>query len=187
MTDSAHTSLVIQIAFHGPFRVETGAASDGLDATYRLENPLPASSLKGLMRAQASTVLGVAPSVVDEVYGSAQAGSPWRWSDASIEDAREMVRTSVRIDPKTGTALGGALRTAGELWPVSGRFEVRRRGSVPAERHPQHLAVLAASARAITALGADRRRGLGWVSLTPDLPWDDTQRELLLAARMCDG
>jgi CRISPR/Cas system CSM-associated protein Csm3 (group 7 of RAMP superfamily) len=175
--------LEVRIDFHGPFRIQTGAAADGLDATFHPDNPLPASSIKGLMRAQAQLVLGVAVPIVEEVFGSPRAGSPWWWSDAEVEDARAMVRTSTRIDQDTGTVFPGAVRTAAELWPARGSFQIRRRGLVPDERVAQHLAVLAASARAVTALGSDRRRGLGWVSMTPDIPWDRRQRDLLIAAR----
>jgi CRISPR/Cas system CSM-associated protein Csm3 (group 7 of RAMP superfamily) len=177
----------VTITFHGPFRIATGTSSDGLDATYRTDNPLPASSLKGLMRHQTAEVLGVAESIVAEIYGKPHVGSPWWWSDAAIEDGRHMVRTLVRIDSETGTATPGALRTVGELWPISGRFTMRRRGLIEESRLPLHRAVLAASARAVTALGADRRRGLGWVTLTPDQPWDAAQRDLLMIARSGHG
>jgi CRISPR/Cas system CSM-associated protein Csm3 (group 7 of RAMP superfamily) len=177
------------IAFHGPFRVAAGAASDGLDATYDAVNPLPSSSLKGVMRASAKTTLGIPATLVTEIFGDAAVPSPWWWSDAVIEPGTEggagpvRVRTQVRIDPATFTAAETALRTSGELWPASAYFEVRRRGQVPGERVALHEAVLAASARAITALGSDRRRGLGWVSVSPDQPWDDAQQQLLLSCR----
>jgi CRISPR/Cas system CSM-associated protein Csm3 (group 7 of RAMP superfamily) len=177
------------IVFHAPFRVATGAASDGLDADFDPANPLPSSSLKGLMRDQAQRVLGVGPALVAEIFGSPRAPSPWWWSDAAIDfgppgcDGAERVRSQLRIDPDTFTAVDTALRTSGELWPSGAGFEVRRRRPVPDGEAASHEAVLCASARAITALGSDRRRGLGWVSVIPDTPWDDASHRLLLSCR----
>jgi CRISPR/Cas system CSM-associated protein Csm3 (group 7 of RAMP superfamily) len=177
------------IAFHGPFRVAAGASSDGLDETYHAANPLPSSSLKGLMRAHAAQLLQIDDPNVREVFGSERAPSPWWWSDAviavtpDIQQGLHRIRTRVRIDPDTFTAADTAMQTAGEFWPASAEFEVRRRGPVPAGRIALHEAILAASARAVTALGSDRRRGLGWVSILPDVPWDHTQQQLLLSCR----
>jgi CRISPR/Cas system CSM-associated protein Csm3 (group 7 of RAMP superfamily) len=183
------------ITFHGPFRVAAGASSDGLDETYDAANPLPSSSLKGLMRAHAEQVLKVSEPRVAEVFGSGRVPSPWWWSDAVIAASPaapagggpHRIRTRVRIDPDTFTAAGKAMQTAGELWPASAEFEVRRRGPVPAGRIAVHEAILAASSRAITALGSDRRRGLGWVSVVPDLPWDDAQLHFVLSSRGNDA
>ncbi len=178
------------VVFHGPFRVATGAASDGLDAAFDPANPLPSSSLKGLMRDQAQRVLRVDPVLVDEIFGSRRNPSPWWWSDAAIDygppghDGAERVRSQLQIDPSTHTAVETALRTLGELWPAGAEFEVRRRRDIPGGAETRHEAVLCASARAITALGSDRRRGLGWVSVIPDTPWDDARHQLLLSCRV---
>jgi CRISPR/Cas system CSM-associated protein Csm3 (group 7 of RAMP superfamily) len=177
------------ISFHGPFRVAAGASSDGLDETYHAANPLPSSSLKGLMRAHAKYVLEIDDLHVKEVFGSEPAQSPWWWSDAVIapspvtQAGPHRIRTRVGIDPDTFTAAGKAMQTAGEFWPASAEFEIRRRGPIPASRIALHEAILAASARAVTALGSDRRRGLGWVSIVPDVPWNDTQQQLVLSCR----
>jgi RAMP superfamily len=177
------------IVFHGPFRVASGAASDGLDAVYDAANPLPSSSLKGLMRDQAERVLRVDPALVDEIFGSAAGPSPWWWSDAVVEfgppgrDGAERVRTQLQIDQATFTAADTTLRTSGELWPARAEYEVRRRRAIPEGTVARHEAVLYASARAICALGSDRRRGLGWVSVIPDAPWDEARHQLLLSCR----
>ncbi len=177
------------ITFHGPFRVAAGASSYGLDETYHAANPLPSSSLKGLMRAHAAHVLEIDDQHVKEVFGSERGQSPWWWSDAVIASSSaapegpHRIRTRIRINPDTFTAEDKAMQTAGEFWPASAEFEVRRRGPVPAGRIALHEAILTASARAVTALGSDRRRGLGWVSILPDVPWDDTQQQLVLSCR----
>lgn len=176
-------AVTVSVVFHTPFRVAGGSANDGVDATYRADNPLPASTLKGLMRSQASRILGLSKPVVQEVFGSELAASPWWWSDAELIDTRVSVRTQLRIDDESGTAANGAVRTADQLWPSGARFVVARRDAVPAHRLSAHLAVLEASARSVTALGESRRRGMGWVSLRPDRPWDAERQALLLALR----
>jgi CRISPR/Cas system CSM-associated protein Csm3 (group 7 of RAMP superfamily) len=181
------------IAFHGPFRVAAGASSDGLDETYSEANPLPSSSLKGLMRAHAAQTLRVGDRWLEQVFGSAWRPSPWWWSDAVITTAPATVngpgrvRTRVRIDPATFTTVPKAIQTVGELWPASAEFEVRRRGQVPEGQLAAHEAILAGSARAVTALGSDRRRGLGWVSIIPEPPWDEVQQQLLASCRGNDA
>jgi CRISPR/Cas system CSM-associated protein Csm3 (group 7 of RAMP superfamily) len=174
------------VVFHGPFRVAAGASSNGIDETYDAINPLPSSSLKGLMRATAANVLRIRAAIVAEVFGSPAARSPWWWSDAVIDPGQpgaDRIRAQARIDPDTFTVADKTTRTSGELWPSSAWFEVRRRGHVPDERVAAHEAVLSASARAITALGSDRRRGLGWVSVIPEEGWDDAKHQLVLSCR----
>jgi CRISPR/Cas system CSM-associated protein Csm3 (group 7 of RAMP superfamily) len=181
------------VVFHGPFRIASGAASDGLDAAYDAANPLPSSSLKGLMRDQAKNVLEISAELVEEIFGRPDAPSPWWWSDAAIDPgppgraALGRVRSQLQIDRDTFTAADKTLRNSGELWPSSAQCEVRRRGPVPDGRVALHEAVLAASALSISALGSDRRRGLGWVSVIPDEPWDDTRHQLLLSGRSSHG
>ncbi|MBO3752843.1 hypothetical protein J5X84_42915 [Streptosporangiaceae bacterium NEAU-GS5] len=172
-----------QIQFHGPFRVSTGGAHSGLDETFDPANPLPASSLKGLMRSNAKLLLRIGEQVLAEVYGSRERRSPWWWSDATLTQTMPAIRTRLTIDPATHTAKDTALVTSGELWAREGWFEVRHRDRVDPDRLDVHRAVLTASALAITALGADRRRGSGWVSVTSDDGWDQAMQELLGRAR----
>ena len=49
--------LEFTITFYAPFRVATGVAARGIDAPVDSNHPLPASSLKGVMRAAARDVL----------------------------------------------------------------------------------------------------------------------------------
>jgi hypothetical protein len=181
--------MKFSIVFYSPFRVATGAASDGLDGAFDPANPLPSSSLKGLMKDQAKRVLKVDAALIDEIFGSAKTPSPWWWSDATVEfgapgsGGAERVRTQLQINQETFTAADKALRTSGELWPSTAHFEVRRRRRIAEDQAARHEAVLCASARAICALGSDRRRGLGWVSVVSDTPWDDAMQQLLLSSR----
>ncbi|MFF0520682.1 RAMP superfamily CRISPR-associated protein [Actinomadura nitritigenes] len=178
--------MKFEIRFHGPFRVATGAAADGLNASYDERNPLPASSLKGVMRAHAAKPLKITEALVDEVFGGRRDRSPWSWTDAEITDGTGRVRTQSRLDPVTHTVAKGALFTSGEMWPAGANFEIIQRDAIDATRIDLHRAVLMAAARTITSLGSDRRRGLGWISVIPDHHWDDHLHALLTAHRSTD-
>ncbi|WP_283135336.1 RAMP superfamily CRISPR-associated protein [Rhizohabitans arisaemae] len=186
--------MKVTIAFHGPFRVATGVARADTHEAVDADDLLPASSLKGLMRAAARLLLPGGNDLITEVYGSeadrtrtphtpsakARVASPWHWSDAEFtgEGPRTCVRTRVSIDNETGTAKRGHLVSGEEVWAESATFTVTRRFPLYPETARRHRVVLAASAAAVHALGADRRRGLGWVSMTPEDPAID---EALLA------
>lgn len=67
--------LTFEIEFHGPFRVGTGEAGPGVDATVHRQDLLPGSSLKGVMRSTARQLFGdVMDSrgqpLVDQVFGA---------------------------------------------------------------------------------------------------------------------
>jgi CRISPR/Cas system CSM-associated protein Csm3 (group 7 of RAMP superfamily) len=161
------------IEFHTPFRVASGLAGNGADSTVDRTMLLPASSLKGLMRWSASHVLKLEQSWVDRVYGKARRPSPWGWSDATITAGPPdpvRPRARVQIAPITATVVDGALAVAEEVLAERAEFSVDAIGAIGSPDRTMHEAVLIASARAVTAVGGDRRRGLGWVSITPIEP-----------------
>ncbi len=166
-------TLVFDIRFHTPFRVATGNAGDGGNSMVDPSSLLPASSLKGIMRWTAQHLLSISRTVVKEVFGEPHQASAWSWSDASIAQAADDIirsRARIQISDDTGTVEKGALAIAEEVLATQASFAIRRRGFVPAGRADLHKDVLLASARAVTSLGGDRRRGLGWVSVTPTDP-----------------
>lgn len=173
-------TLRVRIDFHGPFRVGTGRAGSGANATLDPHDPLPAPSLKGLMRASARLLLpGVAwhSTLLDAVFGATRTPSPWSWSGADFTTAEGgdrppvLVRARVPIDPATGTARSGQLLFAQEMWARQAEFTVARTGPLdplgPAPDEETQLTVLACAAAGVHALGASRRRGLGWVTCVP--------------------
>ncbi|MGV9976529.1 RAMP superfamily CRISPR-associated protein [Micromonospora wenchangensis] len=170
-------TLTFEIDFHGPFRVATGRAGDGTDSVIDREVPLPASSIKGVMRSAARDLLTIPPHLVEAVFGTAWQPSPWSWSDATltsdgVEQLRVRARARIQISEATHTVVDGALAVGEEILAHRAVFTVRCNGPVAAADLARHEAVLTAAARAVTALGADRRRGLGWVSITPlDPAW----------------
>jgi len=177
--------LSFQVRFHGPFRVGTGRGHDGVDAAIDPDDPLPASHLKGLMRASARKLLLPADSLLDEVFGAGRdrGNSPWAWDSArpgsgSWHDVTVRNTVRISIDDDSGTVVPDHLLVGAQLWPDAcfrATFTVTRAGAVPPAVLPRHEALLRIAAQATTALGAQRRRGLGWITIRPDGA-DDRER-----------
>ena len=168
--------LTYRIEFHGPFRVATGTSARGADTAVDRDNPLPATSLKGVMRDAAATRLGLDAVAIDQVFGSTTSPSAWSWTPGIV--ASELrTRTRVRIDSESGVVEPGALIVSEELWAEgNGSFQIIQRLRIddPTRRDDQ-IAILNASAAAVHSLGADRQRGFGWVSIQPEpgpVDWD---------------
>jgi CRISPR/Cas system CMR subunit Cmr4 (Cas7 group RAMP superfamily) len=171
------TALTFTLTTYTPFRVATGSAGAGADAVVDRQVPLPGSTIKGLMRDAARSVLGGTlpdhPLIV-EVFGSEQppggdAGSPWHWEDVSLPTASLDIqsRSRLRINPGTGAAETGALLVGEEVSPTLGTIEVWNSGAVQPDRLAVHTALLLVSAGLVVGLGSDRRAGHGWVRLLP--------------------
>jgi CRISPR/Cas system CMR subunit Cmr4 (Cas7 group RAMP superfamily) len=168
-------TVSFEVAFLTPFRVAAGRAADGADSVVDRQALLPASSLKGVMLSAARDLLLLPDQLVGEVYGHrGWQASPWSWSDGRADRDDVRVRARIQIDGDTGAVVDGALAVAEEVLAHRATFTVRQSGHVLPNRRAVHVAVLTASGRAVTALGGDRRRGLGWVSVTPtDPPWTE--------------
>jgi hypothetical protein len=176
--------LTFHIIFHGPFRVGTGRATGrGADSGIDHAQPLPAESLKGLMRASARTLLSCTLNtehdLISEVFGAASQPSPWAWTPAFPRTGRwphPTLSARVRIDPDTHSAVEDYLATVEQIWPDEPAiFDVEPIGIVPPDRLTDQRLLLRAAACGIHALGADRRRGLGWVTVScPADPLTDT-------------
>lgn len=77
--------MIVTLTFHSAFRVGTGDADGTAHATIDRDEPVPASSLKGLMRASAERLLPYRPEVVEAVFGTPRRPSPWHWSPARFD------------------------------------------------------------------------------------------------------
>jgi len=180
-----------EIEFHTPFRVASGRAGNGSDVTVDPTALLPASSLKGVMLSAARDLLRFPRGLVEEVFGTAWQPSPWAWSDGKIvggagATAGIRPRARIQVDAETGTVRSGALLIADEVLANRGEFTIDRAGWLEPAEADTHETVLLAAARAVTAIGGDRRRGLGWVSITPvDPPWSPDH--LRAAAALAGG
>ena len=187
------TDLVFSITFHGPFRVARGEASGGADLTVDRRTPLPASSVKGLMRAAAEHVLRIPKPWLVAVFGADTGGDEpgsvlgnvlhqWCWSDPEIgQGIRTIDRAArIRLQPD-GTVMDGHLLVGEQVWvnePVP--FTVSRLGPVDPADLDAHRLILRAAARSVLALGGQRRRGFGWVTIDDGQGWTDVESQALL-------
>lgn len=173
--------MEFEIVFHGPMRIATGTAAPGTDATVDPGALLPATSLKGLMRDTARQLF--ADGDVVAVFGGGGQPSPWSWCSARIEPEAPTVtrRARIRRDER-GVTDRGALLVQEEVWPERATFVIEQVLPVPSEELERQRLVLTAAAHAVHALGADRRRGLGWVGVTrTDAEPDVVARAVVLA------
>lgn len=167
------TVLGFTVTFHSPFRVGATYARDGVAAPVDCEDPLPADHLKGVMRAAAGQLLGNRDHpAIGEVFGSPRTPSPWSWSHATPADGwgPPMRRHRVKIDEEHHSAVKDHLVLAEQSWAPSARFTITRIGLVNPGGLPEatHIALLRCAAAGVHGLGAWRRRGLGWVGMTPE-------------------
>jgi CRISPR/Cas system CSM-associated protein Csm3 (group 7 of RAMP superfamily) len=163
------TRLTFEVIFHGPVRVGRGRAGVGVDDTVDPDVIVPGSSLKGLMRAEASVLLGGRQAdLVGEVFGTARQASPWHWNDiraASVDD--DLVRSGarIRVYSTSGSTVDGGLFSAEYRWPRTARFDIQRFTALTDEDRERHELVLWAAALSVHSVGADRNRGYGWVDV----------------------
>lgn len=181
-----HGTLTFSITFHSPFHVGSGVASRGLDRVIDRENPLPATSLKGVMRAAAAETLCLPSQLVTEVFGGPGAGAcPWWWSDARLmEDTPSIDRLArIRVDEATGTVQRGFLMMGEVVWSSGAEFTVTLSEARNDETVARHELVLRAAARAVSGIGGARRRGEGWVTITDSRPWGNAESTALLTMK----
>lgn len=159
--------LNVSVALHTPTRIATGRAARGLDAVLDPEL-IPASSLKGVMRAAATEILDLPAQTVLRLFGGpAGQASPWAWSDIDLAGSNSVISTRVRVplDPVSGVAVEGGLFHAEELWVDQELSFTVHQVSETADPRVDAL-LLAASAMSVKGIGAARRRGLGWTTMT---------------------
>jgi CRISPR/Cas system CSM-associated protein Csm3 (group 7 of RAMP superfamily) len=164
--------LKFTVTFHGPFRVSTGQARIGVDSAVDRAALLPASSIKGIMRASAHRLLP--DDIVDSVFGAPGTASAWAWTSGHFAEA-PVVADRVRIALTNGVAAEGALLINEEVWASSCTFAIDQTDHIDEQSLAIHTDVLEFAARSTHFLGADRRRGLGSVTISGDTAVDVAQ------------
>ena len=182
-------AVKFDVKFHAPVLRASGYAAEGYAAIVDTEGPIKAGAIKGAMRAAAEHVLCLPASRVTPVFEPRPGRHRWHWrvlhqqpfrepSDDQVDlsDPRTGVFHRVAIEPDTHTAKPDHLLRARTAHLESLCFVViwLGRGDGPADDQ----LVLRASASAVHALGAHRRRGLGWVGIDQELTPDEIARLL---------
>lgn len=171
--------LTVIITFHGPFHVGTGTPAAGLDATVDHDALLPASSLKGVMRAAAQHDLKIPEALVAEVFGdppdnsgSRRHPSPWTWTDAVFTRADTTRSARIKLDER-GRTERGFLLFGEQVWADTAGFTIEPLERLEPPALAQHRLLLRAALRAVTSVGAGRHRGQGWTTLRDEDDWTD--------------
>ena len=156
------TTIELDIRFNTAFRISQGYGQGEVDDVIDEENPLPATSLKGVMRDAARMVLPgkrqgdkyVDHHLVDAVFGKRGSNSsPWNFSDGKLDhtyDPRERirVRSRVAIDERR-RARDGALLFAEELHADRATATISLTQPLPPEELDTHVALLHVAARLV--------------------------------------
>lgn len=198
------------ITFNSPFRIGTGAAAEGVDIGLDSEVPFPASSLKGRMREAARVILDLEepsadptasdeddgsdsigsrdpkdtdmdPRLIRAVFGDEWHDSPWHWDDVAVT-MHVVPRVRIRLD-EDRVVKPGALRVAEEAVAEHGSVRIWQQGRIEPGEMPLHLALLRASARLVEAVGAEKSRGLGWVTIDIEGGFDPSDVRLVRRAQ----
>ncbi len=174
------TEVQLTFEFHGPFRIATGEPRAGLATTVDRNRLLPPSAVKGLMRSCARDLLRLDSDVIAEVFGGddqrgRRTSTPWHWGSPVFDTEPQVeTRSRIAIDGDTGTAAPGAFFLNEEVWASTARMRLSLKQALAAPDQARHRTVLSCAAAGVHSFGADRRRGLGWVTIRPDPPVDES-------------
>jgi hypothetical protein len=161
-----------RIELFEPFRVSTGLAARGVDDAADPDEPIPGSSLKGVMR-RAAIDIGVPTREIDGVFGRPGSASPWSWSTATVALPEVRQRVRIAVDSDQHTVRDGALVVGHDVWAATATFSVDRIAWLEPGTVERHEVILLAAAHGVHSLGADRNRGMGWVGIAcPNRPLD---------------
>ncbi|MBF6523066.1 RAMP superfamily protein [Nocardia farcinica] len=160
------TELRFRISFDAPIRVSTGRAGPGVDAAVDPTDPLPATSLKGVVRATATRLLGTDHRLIEAVFGSPRRESAWEWSGARTETVWTAPQRAARMQVVDHVAAHDMVALAEQVHTPAAIFTVTALADLPVPELDAHIGVLTIAATATRSLGAGRCRGTGWVHIT---------------------
>lgn len=168
--------LKFKIKFFGPFLVGGQPAGDGFDIRADRTDPIPSTSIKGRLRAEASQVLHVDKALVNEIFGSEEQPSSWWFSGANFDGSSDLqFKTANRVamdaeQPDAGIPDEGQLVFYEQCWAEEASFVIEPVADLDDEQIKKHQAVLLAAAGSVNNFGAMRRRGHGWIAISPEEP-----------------
>lgn len=182
-------TLEFEVKFHAPVLRASGYAAEGYDASVDIERPIEAGAIKGAMRAAAEHVLRLPAAKVEPAFEPRPGRHRWHWrvlhqrpfqapskEQVDLSDPRTGVLHRVAIESDTHTAKPDHLLRARTAHLDSLSFEVVWLGS--GDGPADDRLVLRASAAAVHALGAHRRRGLGWAGIDQELASEEIDQLL---------
>ncbi len=175
--------LTVSIRFATGFRIGTGTAGGAYDEVVDRKDLLRASSMKGLLRAEARTLLPGPddPSgkkldhpLVDAVFGGRQRRGAWHFRTELDADPQVVPQVNLKLTDD-GQAEAGHLLVKELVGLQQARLHITQTGPLTGYGLPEgsdparyHLALLHLSARMVEKVGQRRTRGLGWVALAVD-------------------
>ena len=175
-----NAELKFKIKFFGPFLVGGQPAGDGFDIRADRTDPIPGTSIKGRLRAEASQILHVDEMLVKEIFGSKDQPSSWWFSGADFgdnsDDLQFKAANRVAMDAQrsdSGIPDEGQLVFFEQCWADEASFSIEQVADLNDEQLKKHQAVLLASAGSVNNFGAMRRRGHGWIAISPQEPYLD--------------
>ena len=176
--------MKFKVKFRSPFLIGGVAPGDGFDLRGDHAVPFPSSSVKGRLRAEAKLVLSIDQEVIKEIFGIAEHGGMWWFSDVEVKNPMFELANRVAMDPDnpdSGRSDEHQLVFFEHCWADEGEFDIEPLVPIDDAKRQQHEAVLQAAAMSVTNIGGMRRRGHGWVDITPEENPD--RQELLKIVR----
>jgi CRISPR/Cas system CSM-associated protein Csm3 (group 7 of RAMP superfamily) len=174
-------ALDLALRLQSPYHLRATGATRGMVDGYLLVREgqtrsllIPGSTLKGRLRDHAARLWAAAPGrspctgsdgcLLCTLFGAAHgpAGRLRFYDAVHALDAPLQTRSSVAIDPTTGTARAHQLFTL-EVGPAGTTFVARIRGHLPPPAARPALGLLAGATALLRTLGGGKSRGLGWV------------------------
>lgn len=174
-----NTELKFKIKFFGPFLVGGQSAGDGFDIRVDRTDAIPSTSIKGRLRAEASQILHVDEMLLNEIFGSEAQPSSWWFSGVNFGDTSDLqfkAANRVAMDAEqsdAGIPDEGQLVFYEQCWAEEASFSIEQVADLHDEQIKKHQAVLLAAAGSVNNFGAMRRRGHGWIAISPEEPYLD--------------
>lgn len=164
------TTLSFSMRTLSPALTSTGHPLDGFDVVTDVDEPLDGRTLKGLIKATCRTHLGVPDAQIDEIFGTTTATSMWSFDVGPPANSMAVHTARVQIG-EGGTAVKDMLVLARAVDFDGLRLDLSPSplllDSQRSKQLQRHAIILTAATLSLRSIGSQRRRGVGWVEVTP--------------------